>query len=200
MAFSLYDKYNGKTRKGENGLKKFYILTTPLKYGYKEKITNQYTYSGQWLKKAIEEITRVHVRVKSPNLQIAQAVRLKWGFQGPVNTLQMKLYTAYYKVQLVAQSFFPVHGMNLNKTYFLIMRLILFCIFLAIACSLWSYHGVLSWRQINIVRAYLENLLRDNNISIYIQIHTVVSFYLRYSTVLPHPASISIIPTSIDDP
>lgn len=72
---------------------------------------------------------------------------------------------ARYKVRLVAQGFSQVYGIDFNKRFSLTVTRELLRIFLAIGCLL----GLII-EQIDIVGAYLESLLSDNDLPIFMKL------------------------------
>ena len=72
---------------------------------------------------------------------------------------------AWYKARLVAQGFLQIHGIDFNETFSPTVRRESLQIFLAI-----SYLLDLIVEKINIIEAYLESLLTNNDLPIFMKI------------------------------
>ena len=88
-----------------------------------------------------------------------KAVGSKWGFKVKYHDDGT---VACYKARLVAQGFSQIHKIDFNETFSPIVRRELLWIFLAISCLL-----NLIIKQADIVGAYFEILLTDNNLPIF---------------------------------
>ncbi len=72
---------------------------------------------------------------------------------------------AQYKARLVAQRFSQIHGVDFNETFSPTVRRESLRIFLAISCL---FGFIID--QVDIVGAYLESLLGDNNLPIFMKL------------------------------
>lgn len=72
---------------------------------------------------------------------------------------------AWYKAWLIAQSFSQIHEIDFNKTFSPIIRRESLQIFLAISCF---FKPII--KQIDIIEAYLQSLLSNNKLSIFMKL------------------------------
>lgn len=130
-----------------------------------EKAISDPMHTRQWKEAIEDEIQNLenHQTWEYDNLpDNRKAVGSKWVFKvkyAPDGSI------ARYKARLVAQGFFQIHGIDFNETFSPTVRWESLRIFLAI-----SYLFKLIIKQIDIVGAYLESLLSDNDLSIFMKL------------------------------
>lgn len=131
---------------------------------YEEAIADP-VHSRRWKETIEEEIQNIenHHTWEYDNLPPGRkAVGSKWFFKvkyHPDGTV------ARYKIRLVAQGFSQVHGIDFDETFSPTVRRESSKIFLAISCLL-----NLIVEQVDIVGAYLESLLTDNKLPIFMKL------------------------------
>lgn len=130
-----------------------------------DKAINDPIYGRRWKEAIKDEIQNLenHHTWEYDNLPPGKkVVRSKWVFRvkyHPNGTV------AQYRARLIAQGFSQIHRIDFNETFSPTVRRKSLRIFLAISCLL-----KLIVEQVDIVGAYLENLLTDNNLPIFMKL------------------------------
>lgn len=131
---------------------------------YEKAISNS-IHSRRW-KEAIEK----HIQnLENHYTWKYNQLLLSWKTVGSKLVFKMKYYlddsVAYYKTRLMAQGFLQIQRIDFNKRFLPTIRWESLQIFLAI-----SYLLRLIVKSVDIIRAYFESLLGDNNLPIFIKL------------------------------